>query len=347
MRLIRGAGPEGLVGMTFQRPLQFEDEPLSQEPVSVIRPLLGIYRRDILNYLEDNKLRYREDATNQDLRYLRNKTRLQLVPLLEQEYNPRIKELLCRTASILMEEEKIWTQTMDEFFQKNIHRESSGSWSCPVSSIVELPLGLQRRIIRYCIEKKQGHLHQVGFEHIESILGMLTKQGAVSSLELPGSLAVSVKSDKLVIHTKKKPASRGTGKVSIQIPGTTELPGYQIQIKTRLCPLNTQWKKKIQSRNIPATSAVMDADAVQTPLIIRHWKAGDRMIPLGMQGTKKLQDIFVNRKIPVDDRGQIPVLCDRDNIIWVVGIQVSERVKVTSSTRNLLVIELEKMNNED
>ncbi|MEI8062760.1 MAG: tRNA lysidine(34) synthetase TilS [Verrucomicrobiota bacterium] len=229
LRLLRGAGLTGLAGIWPDRQIG---------KLRVVRPMLDVSRQEVLRYLAKRKLKHREDASNADRRFLRNRVRHELLPLLEREFNPGIRGILRQTAEIM--------------------RAEAG----------KEPSATQRRAIRQ-------QLGNLSFRQVEE----MRKQLPVAP-----------------------PVSRATS----------------------------------SSRH---KNERFDADALGDQFTIRTWQPGDRFQPLGMKGEKKLQDFFVDEKIPRQERSRILLLCAADGqIAWVVGHRIAEPFKVTGQTRRVLTI---------
>ena len=268
LRLLRGAGARGLGAMRPRTPFGSS---------IILRPLLGVWRSEILEYVRERKLKYRTDATNCDTSLLRNRIRHKLLPLLARDYNPGIREVLWRTAEILGEEDAL----LDAATFRAI---KSGK------SLKSLPMALQRRAMRMCN---------------------------------PGATFGEVE-QQLLRHSRGK---------------TPAMPPKKFRSYTIKASINPKPKTFHPASSIqhPASKAeYFDADLVGR-WTIRYWRPGDRMQPLGMKSTKKLQDLFTDAKVPVAVRGRIPVVvAENGTIAWVVGVRMSDEFKVTSRTRRLL-----------
>ncbi len=339
MRLIRGAGPDGLAGMTYSRPLVFEGEPFPDPSIQVIRPLLNISRKQILDYLQEKSLLSRTDATNSDTAYLRNRIRHQLIPLLEKDYNPNIRETLCRTADIISREEEYWDSLLDEFFGENppAQRED-GALTYPRQALNQQPLSLRRRLVRQLIEMAQGHLKGLGFEAVEDIIQLLGSSSAPSALDLPGELRVERDPDSLVLLPKTTPQPKGIISYELKVPGTLQANYFKKTFQAQRLDATPELLERILSGNVSPNEVYLDADKLSFPLCLRGWQDGDKMIPLGMPGHKKLHDIFINKKIPKWKRPLIPILHDSDKILWISSTLPSDEGKVTKNTKKILQV---------
>jgi tRNA(Ile)-lysidine synthase len=361
MRLFRGAGSHGLSGIPKVRDGKY------------IRPLLSSSRREIEKFLSDLGLSPRQDSSNQKAIYLRNKIRLELLPLLEAEYNPKVKNVLCRTAEILQSESEL----LDKIAEENLSTDvitCHPSMLCEYSSLeTKLPLcsskhelafccdeanaqtieininnfnkqhlAIQRRILRHCIANVADSACDVCFEHIESILNLTSNSKPNCILILPHNVEVIKSYDKLIIRKAKLEDDFVEFEYELNVPGITELPELNSIIVTKLNENCSNYEKKrffaVAQNDKNQFSEVFDFEKINQPLQVRNRRRGDRFQPLGMRGEKKLKDFFIDAKVPKKLRDQIPILVSGDEILWVVGYRMSDRFKVTDSTRQKLAV---------
>ena len=260
LRLLRGAGPTGLGAM-------WPDRQIGR--VRVVRPLLDVTRQEVLAYLAKHQLAYREDASNADRRFLRNRVRHELLPLLERDYNPGIRTVLRRTAEIL--------------------RAEAG----------QEPAAWQRREIR-------RQLGAVSFQQVEETRKRLP---AKWPLNMPGKTVI-----------------RELG-VVLECAGST-----------------APFRKRQGGVKPPHSKDYLDAEALGPRPFVRTWRDGDRFQPLGMTGQKKIQDFFVDVKVPRQERGRVPLLCATDGrIALVVGCRLAEPFKVTLVTKRVLRLKVSSL----
>jgi tRNA(Ile)-lysidine synthase len=340
MNLLRGSGPEGLKGM---RPVR-ED--------IYIRPLLGICREEIDEYLIKHNLPYLIDSSNADENYVRNRIRHQLVPELKAHYNPRLEENLCRTAEILRREDEYFSGVIAQLAadlrmvrKDAAHREVVLS----IPACLGLHEALQGRLIKHLLLEHAQKMQGISYIHIHDIKALMRRANPGGSLHLPFGIEVWREKDVLVIGQRKKPArdpksmrrdragapaghpGAGMASCDIQVPG-----------RTRLEPLGLALSLDFVGREAvrfgDGRTVYMDYARIVPPLIIRTPRPGDRIQPLGMPGMKKVMRYFVDRKVPMRLRGQIPLLIDAHSVVWIVGQQISERVKIADNTTNILRI---------
>jgi tRNA(Ile)-lysidine synthase len=319
MRLLRGSGPSGLTGIPPCR------------DGSIIRPLIEIERPEIERYLKAKKLASVTDSSNLKTDYLRNKIRLDLMPLLK-EHQPRLASLLAQTAEILRDEDNYMREIAEAWMAANMTSVPQEELSVPITSFLGLPVALRRRVIRSAIEKMKKDLRRISWDHIEAIQRLAEAEKPQAALNLPGRLTVKRTYDHLIFSslTRKKPQPfhhtfEGPGAYDLREIGRG-LCIEEIPNQKGLCLRGTRW------------TAFLDAEKVRFPLTLRTLKAGDRFIPFGMKGHKKLKDFFVDLKVPLDLRRSTPILCCDDTPLWICGFRIDDRFKVTIETERVLKI---------
>jgi len=325
LRLLRGTGPRGLQGMA------------ARGADGIIRPLLACHRAEILDYLARQGLSWREDRTNMEPWCQRNRLRLAVLPLLRDHFNSNLNATLVRTAAIFEDEEDFWESLVEEWLDRHARREREGVLSLPLPEFLEVHPALQRRLLRRGLELSRGHLTGFGFHHVDLLLGLCRSEGANREIHLP-NLAVAEKSYGRVTIRALQPAPEPF-RHEILGPGLHYLRDldHTIFIEER------EGESPVGFGNDPA-QVVMDRDCVSFPLLLRSVQPGDRFRPLGMTGSKKLKDLFIDAKVSRSMRRLVPVLCDAQRILWVVGHRIDDRVRVTAQTRRLLRIEYRRGN---
>jgi tRNA(Ile)-lysidine synthase len=317
MRLLRGSGPSGLTGMPPVR------------DGSIIRPLIGIERPEIENYLKAKKIASVSDSSNLKTDYLRNKIRLELMPLLEQQ-QPQLAHLLAQTAEILRDEDDYLERIAGDWFNRNAEQTPHHVFKIPITSFLSLPVALRRRVIRNVIGMVKKDLRRISWDHIEAIQRLARAEKPQADLNLPGELMVKRTYDQLIfaISVKKKPRPFH---YTLNGPGTYDLK----EIGRRLSVEEIKHRKGLRLRG-SAWAAFIDAEKLRFPLTLRPFIAGDRFIPFGMKGHKKLKDFFVDLKVPLEQRYSTPILCCENTLVWVCGFRIADRFKVTHETRKVM-----------
>ena len=334
MNLFRGSGPLGLAGIPPVR------------ATKIIRPLLKLKRSEIIDFLNNNGLKYVVDTTNKDPRYFRNRIRHHLMPLIEASYNPNIIETLNRLASIISSEEEWIEDVINPLFEKAVLSVQDDRVALSVSSLDEIHLAAQRRIIRKAIARIKKDLRRINFVHIDSAIRLLESGPAYKTLDLPDRIRIQRNGDVLTFSREK-----GTLRdldVKFDQP---EIGAFEYKIAK---PESIFIKEinghvefiEIGIENLPDFSRTgrytcfFDKDALSFPLILRNFRPGDRFKPLGVSGTQKLKKFFIDKKIPKKERAKCPILLCNGKIIWIIGHRIDEAVKVIPTTKNVLKVEL-------
>lgn len=299
LKLARGAGTEGLGGMDFSQQIG---------TLRLIRPMLDIPEAEIIQWLETNGFAWREDASNADETFLRNRVRHTILPLLEKELNPNIRRTLLRTMAILREEDA--------------YLDATAATRTETAAILKQPLALQRRIVRRWLFENGAET--AGFDAVEQILALLDRAEGSAVFELNQRQRVVVEYGVPRFETD-----------DFQPPE----PGWHLTVEA-----GTGWRRD-HGRGagcLPA-EASFDAEKVaEAPIEVRGWMPGDRMQPLGMTGTRKLQDIFTDLKIPQAQRPAIPVVLCRGEIIWLPGYRTARGWEVKSASGKSVHVRIEQ-----
>jgi len=323
MRLLRGSGPSGLAGIPPCR------------DKGIIRPLIEISRDKIESYLDGRGLTYVTDSSNLETRYLRNKIRLDLLPRLE-KYQPRIVELLGQTAEIMRNDEAWFEIKAADWVKTKAKIKIDSEIHFPLSSFIKLPYALKNRVVRYAIKMTGGNLRGVSLRHIEAINQVAIGKKPQAQINLPNGLTVKRVYNKMVFITAENKEPEGFN-YSLDGPGT-------FYLKALGCTISL---KEVEDRALPEKfkspwTAFLNADQIQYPLNVRNFRPGDRFVPLGMIGHKKLKDFFIDLKISSKARNHIPILIYEKTIIWVCGLRIDDRFKVTTDTKKILKVTFNK-----
>ncbi|MFO7734205.1 MAG: tRNA lysidine(34) synthetase TilS [Candidatus Aminicenantes bacterium] len=319
MRLMRGTGLAGLAGIPPIR---------AAGPCLVVRPLLGLTRARLLAFLEDQGQAFRTDATNLDRRNLRNRIRLGLLPDLERNYEPRIVEHLARTASLAREEDELLTEFVRELSQTFLLRKSREVSLDARGLPPDLP-ALSRRVLREFLREVRGDLRSISYEDVASVLGL--KDGKERAL--PGG--PTLVREKGWIRVKGKRTAPRPFRLSWNGVERLEVAGAGMEFEgARRKPA-----ERAASRKGDLETAVLDASKLAFPIVVRNRRPGDLYRPLGAPGRKKLKEILRAKGVPREARDRLPVFCSGGDIVWVPGLPVAEKFKVTPKTKTVFVIE--------
>jgi len=304
MRLFRGSGLEGLTATKFKRD-------------NIIRPILATSRENIEKYCLENQLNFRTDHTNFETDYSRNKIRLELLPYVKEHFNEKVIEKLFDTTQLLSDDLQFIEKHVDAIYNKCVLTDRV------LLSDLELDDAILSRVLRKIIDESVS-LKGISSEHIKELMTMvkLKKHGNERKVK---TLTFEISYDKLLFFSDD-PSSLEM----VNLDNYIDYNGYRLE---KLKAVN---KKDINTITI-------DEDKLKGNLSVRTRKPGDRFSPLNMKGTKKLKDFFIDLKIPAHERDDILLLCDEEQIIWVVGYRLSDLYKVDSTTENKISFKLSKI----
>jgi len=342
LHLIRGTGTRGLRGL---QPSTVWQSVKNKDSLNILRPLLQVSRRETADYCHNHNLMPRIDASNLSLSPLRNRIRHQLLPLL-QSYNPRVAEALLRTARIAEDELAFLDREVSKIWDSIAQRQEN-TITLDKERFLELPPALQRHLLRTSVEKLVG-LKDIETRHIEEIMTALTKP-AGKRLSLPEGLIFSIEYNKYLIGPDPaalSPFPILEGELPLKLPGKTLLSGWRIsaniisreQIADKGKPEGALAPSETTTPLFPL-AAYFDFDKTDDKLVVRTRQPGDRFQPLGMSQPKKLGEFMIDAKIPHSWRQRIPIVCSPEQILWVVGWRIDERVKVADTTQKVLCLE--------
>lgn len=315
MRLVRGTGMKGLMGIPPVRG-------------KIIRPMIALLRSEIEEYLKSKKITPRIDRSNYETKYLRNRIRRNLIPALE-SYNSNIKELLLQTIAEANSIQGFVELEAEKDLKGMTMFKSGGEIRIDIKKLLNIDSALRGEVLRQAIEAVKRDLVDISFVHIEDILGQLYKKRA--QLDLPGVHAYITKGALSISRSKAEKITHHPFMHKLEIPGEVREDGSFV-IEADILP-------SISASELRAKDpyrAYLDYDKIGKPLMVRNRMPGDRFSPLGLKGSKKLQDIFVDEKTDIDMRESIPVIDDGKKIVWVVGFRMSEDAKVTPATRKVV-----------
>jgi tRNA(Ile)-lysidine synthase len=319
MRLLRGSGPSGLTGI-----------PPSREN-TIIRPLIEIKREEIESYLKARDLSYVIDSSNLQTDYLRNKIRLELLPRL-MEYQPRLIEHLGQLARIMGSDNTYLEDQAEDWVVREAEQRPEGDIWIPLQPFVELPEPVRNRVTRHLLRKIGKNLRRIDYGHIESVYMLGQGMNPQGILNLPNGLTVKRVYDKLAFMAgdADKPAEfyyrlNGVGTYYLEEIGRS-ITLVEMEGDVDLNSTDQVW------------TAYLDAAKLHYPLILRTHRPGDRFVPLGMNGHKKIKNFFIDLKIPSEIRASTPILVSQDTPVWVCGHRIDDRFKVTSKTRRILKV---------
>ncbi|MBS3766183.1 tRNA lysidine(34) synthetase TilS [Candidatus Bipolaricaulota bacterium] len=322
MHVIRGSGLRGLGGIEEVRG-------------SYIRPLLKTSREEIKDYASAEELDYRRDGTNRDTSYTRNRIRHELIPELEGNYNPKIKETLTGLGSLAKEAQSFISGKAAELRKEIRTKKDEPGVHFSRDGLSGAHLYLKKVTIRQLIKEAKGDLKDVNSDHVRQVAEKLEEKPARTRLDLPGITFILRRE---VGCFAKNFSEETMGSFSYQIDHEDKLKleeaGMELQFEVTPDP------EKFNPDNFSADSLteVVDWGKVERSIVVRNREPGDSFRPLGMDGEKKLKDFFIDSKVPYERRDRVPLVCDSRSIIWVVGYQIDDRYRIRTQTNKGMIM---------
>lgn len=316
LRLVRGSGRLGLTGIPPVRPAGSGAPP----ECTVIRPLIDVSRAEVEAYCREQGLVPQQDLTNADPRFLRNRIRLELLPLLEQGYNRRIVDRLADLAGILRDEEEFLQAAVTAAWDRRGVRAEPDAVTFPAGSLTAEPPAVARRMLRRAAAGLDAGLD---LAHVDSVLEHAAAAAGTCVLDLPGGLAAVIEYGSVTLQrTAGRAEETAVAAVHLAAPGVTRVPALGLELDVEEAPAVPGAQ---EGGGDAALRIALDPSSLPGPLLLRTRRPGDRLFPTGMDGSKKLQDLFVDLKVPRHDRNRIPILAAGSEIVWVVGIRADRR----------------------
>jgi tRNA(Ile)-lysidine synthase len=323
LNLIRGSGISGLRGI---RPAM---------EGTIIRPLIEARRDEILAYLAEKRLDFRTDASNEDSAYDRNRLRKVLIPLIEQEFNPRIVDSLVRTAGIF----SLVAAHFDgevELARRACCRSEDGRVVLSLEKFAGLAPVVTLFTLYAVLRSLEGDDQVVSYDTLMALVNLAERSRSGSRVDVGSGISAVKEFGDLVIG--RDVALPEPYELTLVIPGTTRIEQAGREVEVSVLGEAPDSGEVYRS----GEAAYFDLDKLSLPLTARSWREGDRIAPFGLAGSKKVHDVFVDEKIPASERASIPIICDKDEIIWIAGVRRSERARITDETRTFVRITTRK-----
>lgn len=344
MHILRGSSLAGLAGMRSRTILkQFSTH------IPLVRPLLGIWRVELEAYCREAGLTPRFDLTNQDVAYTRNRIRQELIPILG-GYNPQIKQRLYSLAVSAQNSLEILQKAVDQHYQDAFRAAGEGYRGFDRKTMAKLPESLQIEVIRRAAADLLPTSEDLDQAAYQRAAGLLVETDRDSRVDLADGLSAFTDADRFYVtlgaapvRDARFPQIFSEAPIILNVPGRAALDhGWVI----RSMWLETTEPVDPGSLKKDSSNVIMDADTIALPLTIRYRNPGDRFQPLGLtDGSVKLGDYFTNLKLPGVARSAWPLVLSGDTIIWVVGCQIADEVKIKASSRRFVQLRLEKIPN--
>jgi tRNA(Ile)-lysidine synthase len=343
--ILRGTGLAGLGG-------------IHPELGCVFRPLLNLRRHELRAYLRGLHQAWREDATNRDTKRMRARIRLKLMPLLEKKFQPTAVDHLCQLANLAREDEA-WLESSAELRIFLNAKEEKTEWRISLKDLMgpdrrsdrskdlddlwsrQAPQAMSKRMIRLLVKKVKPRSGQLSSIHVDAVLRLAQQPDSGKSLHLPGGVEVRRQRDSLAFRPMAHKASAKSGSMPKTFSHTVSLGARQAEVPLReqsCCLRFTVIDWPPQGRETNATGTVLDRERIRLPLVVRNWRPGDSMQPLGHQKRHRLSRLLNELGVSRWDKVSWPVLASGGEIAWVRGLPVAAEFATGSSTREGVVI---------
>lgn len=328
MRIMRGTGLNGLKGMEYRR------------PDGIIRPLMDVLKKDIEKYCEEHLLEPRIDHTNLEDEYTRNKIRIHLLPYIQNEYASNIKEILSRMANSLREDSAFIEDFAEEKFQTIACILDDDTVRIDLELLELENISIVKRIVRNAYKTLEGSYNGLETVHLDDVMELIQNQKTEAKINLPKGIIADKKSNYLYITRKE--IKIAPLEYEVEIPMNKAIVLEELGIKVEAHRIS---KEKSKMFSTGANVKSFDIDKISGKLVIRNRRNGDKIKPLGLGGTKKIKDILIDSKVPLENRNSIPIICDDEKILWLVGHCISEEAKISESTDEVIRISIKNINN--
>ncbi|WP_394884782.1 tRNA lysidine(34) synthetase TilS [Clostridium butyricum] len=323
-RLMRGSGIEGLCGIKVRRD-------------KIIRPILCLSRKEVEEYIEINNLKPRIDKTNFEKIYNRNKIRLDMIPYIKEKFNEDIIQTLNRMSVLLQKDNEFIENSARSFYEKHCIEQSD--YFIIKKEMFDNKEAVVTRVIRYALTNFSKTHYDFEMKHIYEICN-LAKNNSGKAIDLPNKIyAENIYGD---IYIKERININNIDVKQEIVVNKNEINGKKIFFNDENIEFSVLKNDSNLDLNQNNFIKYFDFDKINDSISLRKRKNGDKIIPLGMKGSKKIKDLFIDMKVPKEERDCIPLLCFDENISWIVGIRVSEEYKITNKTKNILRVIVER-----
>ena len=318
-RFLRGTGSTGLAAI---RPVT---------PEGIVRPLIDVERPEIIRFLGDRGIGWREDATNATFDFARNRIRHQLLPQLVSEWNPALTETLAHTADVSFAEEAYWESEIGRLAALHLSQRGRVIFAS-AAALAALPLAAARRLVRHAIQLATGSPQIGDFGHIAAVLELAGRPQGTGRTQLPG-IEVRRSFDWLRFAP---PAEVELYAICPLVPGVTRIPSTDFAISLEMLENSETTRPPNYVYNSRMGS--IDWNRLSGPLELRNWRPGDQYQPMGIPAAKKIKTLFQQARIPVWERAQWPVLTDAESIVWARRFGTAAAVTALPGSPKILAV---------
>jgi tRNA(Ile)-lysidine synthase len=352
--LMRGTGVAGLGGI---------------HPVAggIIRPLLSVRRKELRRFLKGKEQAWREDLTNQDTKRTRARIRKKLLPLLEKHFQPSIVEHLSTLAELAREDEAYFESAVEQQVETAVRR-NAGEARISIQELLWLPQGkalnaetaeyteaaekktaalaISKRLVRRIVEEVKKRPGQLGAPHVDSVLELAREGQPGSCITIPGGVEVRKERGEIVFHATMEAETKDSGGQARNYEYNIDMPNGEkgIEIVEIGCVFRFRvidWPRQRGETSMHGT--VLDRDRLRFPLVLRNWRPGDRLRPLGHRSAHKLKSLLNKKHISRWERAGWPVLMSGDTLVWTRGLPIAAEFVADERTRTGMVIVEEQL----
>ncbi len=323
MRMMRGTGLQGLKGIEYIR------------DGVIIRPILDIERNDIEEYCKQNKLNPRIDKTNLESIYTRNKIRLELIPYMKDNFNSNIIESIVRMGnSLRSDNDYIESEALIKF--KEVSNIKSDSVEINLKPYINLHNSMKVRILRNSIKHILGDTNFIDQRHIDDIIELEDESKIDKVINLPRGIYVYRKKNSIILTNKEIVIEEIEFCYNIPSNGFIKVKEIGTIIETQVVSINKYKRSKSDK-----SCKWFDFNKIKGGIVVRNRRSGDKIKLSG--GSKKIKDLFIDIKIPKEDRCKVPVIADDQGILSVGNFRNSENYKIDEETKEVLKVSFKKL----
>jgi tRNA(Ile)-lysidine synthase len=320
LNIARGCGLDGLVGIPRIRG-------------RIIRPLLDLEKKELLKWLVARKIKYVRDRSNRSLIYARNRIRLRMLPELE-KINPAARRNIARLSEIVSEELEYLSSRTVSAYMDALVESGKGKIALDLGKLVGYDKSLKKKVLNEAFKNLSGDTGNLSSRVISRALSIAEGESGKKAPLGRGFMIEKSQGRIAILKELSRP-----GRAKLRIPGRTEIPLHRGYIEARIIE-----KNEIENYDRNNLNVFLDLGEMKN-IAVRFWRKGDKIKPLGMNGHRRLSDIFIDSKIPEYERGRIPLVFSGGELAWIVGIMISDDFKVADNTKKVLNLRYANLDN--
>jgi len=329
MRIFRGTGLEGLKGIEYKRD-------------NIIRPLLDADRSQIENYVNENGLEAITDSSNLHTDYFRNRIRLNVLPEINSAARTDITENLLRLSKIVVTDEEFLRYNAEIYYEKSIINKNFGYVELDLAELKKMHQAMSGRVLRMAIFDACGSINGLGYVHIEKLLWLIEDGHTGARVDIPLGMMATKSYASIIIRRRGTEKHQSFEHILI-VPGKTNVYSIEATITTQIINFEANVNcYEFINKNKDVYTKFIDFGIIDKEkdfdIVVRNRRDGDIFKPIKSNGTKKLKEYFIDKKIPREERDKIPLIAINKEIIWIIGNKTSDNYKVTDNTNSVLMI---------